>query len=81
MLPNHCCNCHQYRMTHTESKAPKLIAIGTKMLGDFYFNSIFCQTRLIEVVPQGQLENDCLDIESAKHVHNVAPGADALATL
>ncbi len=51
------------------------------MLGDFYFNSIFCQTRLIEVVPQSLLENDCLDIESAQHVHNVAPGADALATL
>ncbi len=81
MLPNHCRNCLQYRMTHTKSKAPKLIAIHTKMLGDFYFSSIFCQTRLIEVVPQGLLENDCLDIESAQRVHNVAPGADALATL
>jgi hypothetical protein len=69
-------------MTHTKSKAPKLIAIGTKMLGDFYFSSIFCQTRLIEVVvPQGLLENDCLYIESAQRVYNVAPGADALASL
>jgi hypothetical protein len=66
-------------MTHTERKAPQLIAIGTKMLGDFYRNIIFCQTRLIEVVPQSLLENDCLNIESAQH--DVAPGADALATL
>jgi hypothetical protein len=68
-------------MTNTKRKAPQLIAIETKMLGDFYRNIIFCQTRLIEVVPQSLLENDCLDIESAQHVHDVAPGADALATL
>ena len=33
-------------------------------------------------VPQSLVENDCLDIDSAQHVHDVAPaGADALATL
>jgi hypothetical protein len=34
---------------------------------------------LLEVVPQSLVDNDCLDIDSVQHVHDVA-GADALAT-
>jgi hypothetical protein len=32
------------------------------------------------VVPQSLVENDCLDIYSTQHVHDVAPSADALAS-
>ncbi len=37
---------------------------------------------LLVVLPQSLAENDFLDIDSAQqHVHDVAPGADALASI